>query len=58
VSTTVKCSVCGGYFNSTKSYQDHLPCRDAKTLGGSGDVYSGSQETVRKGGTGEYDKPK
>jgi len=44
------------YFSSTQSYQDHLPCcGGARVYGGAGDVSTGSQETVKEGGTGEYD---
>jgi hypothetical protein len=45
----IKCPSCQQWFDDTESYNNHS-C-GSKTLGGSGDVYSGSQETAKEGGT-------
>ena len=51
MTVTVECPKCGRRFNSIESYQNHT-C-GPRTLGGAGDVSTGSQETVKEGGTGE-----
>ena len=49
----IKCPSCQQWFDDTESYNNHT-C-NSKTVGGAGDVRSGSQEYITKGGTGEYD---
>jgi hypothetical protein len=43
----IKCPSCQQWFDDTESYNNHT-CNPA-TLGSSGDVYSGSQETAKEG---------
>ncbi len=48
----IKCPSCYQWFDDTESYNNHT-CNPPKTVGGSGDVRSGSEEHITKGGTGE-----
>lgn len=54
MSTEIHCPKCKGIFNSTESYENHLPCHDSRTLGGSGDTYLGKSDES-SGGIGGQD---
>lgn len=52
MTTDIHCPKCGGHFDSSESYQNHLPCHDS-TVGGSGDLRETQEEYIAKDDTGE-----
>ena len=43
MTTSIRCSVCGGTFSSSEDYQSHLPCH------GSGQTFGGAGQYAKEG---------
>ena len=46
-----KCPTCQQWFDSTESYDNHLPCHGVRTYGGASDLRE-ARKDVESGGTG------
>jgi len=52
MTTDILCPKCEGHFDSSESYQNHLPCQGS-VVGGAGDLRETQEEHIAKDDTGE-----